>query len=266
MFSYLGFEWDLEKKTVTIGKEKCMKYLLRLQPWVPGSRFTKTEAQQLIGTLNHCSVVLVGRQSHLPTLYQFVSTFNNAKNVFVTHSVTRSVITDVSWWRSELTKPWCGAHICQVPPTLRSQIFVDASTSWGIGFVWEDHWLTWKLLPGWKAEGCDIGWAEMVAVELAFLTLLAARYSNCHIILCSDNQGVIGALKNEASHNPQQNAVLHRIIHYTQSSGIWLTPMWIASEENITDGPSWGIFPTTPHYPYIPKLAFKLRPFISLAL
>jgi hypothetical protein len=118
VFSYLGFEWDLEKKTVTIGKAKCTKYLLRLQPWVPGSRFTKTEVQQLIRTLNHCSVVLIGGQSHLPTLYQFISTFSSAKNAFVTHSVTHGVIADVSWWRSELTKPWCGAHICRVPPAL----------------------------------------------------------------------------------------------------------------------------------------------------
>jgi hypothetical protein len=106
----------------------------------------------------------------------------------------------------------------------------------------------------------------MVAVELAFLTVIAARYSGCHIILCSDNQGIVGALRNDASRNPQINAVLCRIIHYTQSLGIWLTPNWIASEENIADGPSRGIFPTTPHYPYQPKLTFKLRPFISLAL
>jgi hypothetical protein len=142
VFCYLGFEWDLGKKTVTISKAKCKKYLLRLKPWVPGSQFMKTEVQQLIGTLNHCSVVIVGGQTHLPTLYQFVSTFSNAKNPFITHSVTRGMIANVSWWQSELTKPWCGAHIHQIPAALPLQIFVDVSTSWGIGFVWEDHWLT----------------------------------------------------------------------------------------------------------------------------
>jgi hypothetical protein len=262
-FTYLGFEWDLDKKTVTIGKAKCAKYIDRLKPWKQNARFTKLEVQKLIGTLNHCSVVLVEGRSRLPSLYHFVGTFRDTENAFVTHTATRRTITDTAWWRAQLAKPWCGTHIVKIPEPLRSEIFVDASTSWGIGFVWENRWLAWKLLPGWKSEGREIGWAEMVAVELAYLTLVAAGFSNCHVILRSDNQGVVGALKNDASRNSQQNTILRRIISYTQTHAIWLTTKWIPSEENVADGPSRGVFPTSPRYPCTPRLPFKLKPFLS---
>jgi hypothetical protein len=262
-FTYLGFEWDLERRTVTIGDAKCAKYLARLAPWKHGVCFTKLAIQKVIRMLNHCSVVLVEGRLHMPSLYHLASTFKPAESSFVTHAITHRALKDISWWRSQLSSQWCGVHIRSIPEPMPSHIYVDASTSWGIGFVWEAHWLAWKLLLGWKSEGRDIGWAEMVAVELAYLTVISAGFSNCHIILCSDNQGVVGALKNDSSHNSQQNSILCHIISYTQVHGIWLTAKWIPSVENMADGPSQGLFPATTHYPFQPKLPFKLRPFLS---
>jgi hypothetical protein len=40
--------------------------------------------------------------------------------------------------------------------------------------------------------------AEMAAVELTYLTIIKSGLSNCHIILQSDNQGIMGALKNDS--------------------------------------------------------------------
>jgi hypothetical protein len=263
-FKYLGFQWDLVARTVTIGSDKCAKYLTRLAPWVQGARFTKVEVQKLIGTLNHCSVVLIEGRSHLPSLYQLVGTFKANANVFITHSINPRILEDVQWWRSQLSLPWCGTYIRKIPEPSLSQIFVDASTSWGIGFVWDGRWLAWKLLPGWKADGRDIGWAEMVAVELAYLTIIASGITDSHVILRSDNQGVIGALRNDSSRNPEQNVILRRIISYTQEHGIWITLKWIPTLENLADGPSRGNFPPAScAYPHVPKLPFRLKPFIS---
>jgi hypothetical protein len=180
------------------------------------------------------------------------------------HSVTSRVLEDIAWWREQLSQQWCGIKIRKIPDPMPDEIFVDASTSWGIGFTWQGHWLAWKLLPGWKAEGREIGWAEMVAVELAYLTIIASGLSQCHIVICSDNQGVVGALKNESSRNSHQNTILRRIITYTQQHGIWLTSKWIPTADNVADGPSRGIFPPSSLlYPYRPTLPFKLRPFVS---
>jgi len=46
-------------------------------------------------------------------------------------------------------------------------VWVDMSTDWVIGVILCQHWVAWKLNPGWKVEGHDIGWAELIALELA---------------------------------------------------------------------------------------------------
>lgn len=82
-----------------------------------------------------------------------------------------------------MTNDWCGTRIVRPPEPLNVSVFVDASTSWGISFVLDGRWLAWELKPGWKTDGRDIGWTEMVAVDLAVWTLATAGFRNCHIII-----------------------------------------------------------------------------------
>jgi hypothetical protein len=44
-------------------------------------------------------------------------------------------------------------------------------------------WLAWQFKEGWKSEGREIGWGEMVAIELATWTLVTAKFANIHIIV-----------------------------------------------------------------------------------
>ena len=57
---------------------------------------------------------------------------------------------------------------------------MDASTSWGIGFVMDGKWLAWELVDSWHGDDRDIGWAEMVAVELGIHALIAAGKQSTH--------------------------------------------------------------------------------------
>jgi hypothetical protein len=52
-------------------------------------------------------------------------------------------------------------------------IWVDTSTSWGIGVMINGLWDAWKFYDGWSGPGRNIGWLEGVAVELACLILEA---------------------------------------------------------------------------------------------
>jgi hypothetical protein len=89
-----------------------------------------------------------------------------------------------------------------------TELFVDASTGWGIGLILNGRWLAWQFKEGWNTEGRDIGWGEMVVVELAIRTLIAGKHSNCDIIVHSDNKGIVGALAAGWSRGTQQNAIL----------------------------------------------------------
>jgi hypothetical protein len=224
---------------------------------------SKKECDVIVGSLNHCTNVLPDGRNHLPSFYRLSASFSRASSIFVKHRIPADVAEDVSWWRNQLSTDPCISRIITPPSPLTSQIFVDASTSWGIGFFLDGQWLAWELLPGWKSEGRDIGWAEMVAVELAVLVLIHAQFRNCHLILRSDNQGVVGALSGGKSRNPQQNAVLRRIVSSFREADIWLSIEWVSTNDNPADKPSRGLFPPLQNiFSPIPPLPTYLSRFL----
>ena len=82
---------------------------------------------------------------------------------------------DLGWWRIRLQEGFVGLKIIQPPKPLPNKVYIDASTSWGIGLVIDGKWLAWQF-KGLKSEGREIGWAEMVAVELDILTLITGNF------------------------------------------------------------------------------------------
>jgi len=72
-------------------------------------------------------------------------------------------------------------------------VWVDASTDWGIGVVVGQLWAAWKLRLSWKSDGRDIGWAESITLKLMILRLICNGYADCDITIHGDNTGVIGA-------------------------------------------------------------------------
>jgi hypothetical protein len=262
-FTYIGFHWDLVAKTVTLPEKKRVKYISRLSPWTAGYSASKSEIEVLIGTLNHVTLVVPDGRGHLPSLYKFRSSFPSDAPPFLKHKFPRAAALDTAWWLSKLQSDWCGINVIRPPTPSNIQLFVDASTSWGVGLSLDGKWLAWEFLPGWNTNGRDIGWAEMVAVELAVRTLISGGHSNSHIILHSDNQGVVGSIRSGRSRNSEQNLILRKIVSLFQDEGIWLTTKWIPSNENIADDPSRGRFPPRHTlYAFPPAIPSHLKPYI----
>ena len=57
--------------------------------------------------------------------------------------------------------------------TVDPDVWIDASTKWGIGVVIGQEWAAWKLVIRWNKDGRDIGWAECIALELAVFIIIA---------------------------------------------------------------------------------------------
>lgn len=266
-FTYIGFLWDLSNKVVQLPDSKKAKYVERISTWIHGSAHTMKEAENIIGTLNHVSLVVPEGRSHLVSLYKFRGGFKAGSSGDIKHRIGAATAEDIAWWRSRLQDAFVGIKIIRPPHPLGIILFVDASTEWGIGLVIGGRWLAWQLQEGWKSEGREIGWAEMVAVELAIRTLLTAKFTNCHIIVRSDNQGVIGALKAGRSWGTQQNFILREIVKLIQDHGLWISTIWIPSSENLADDPSRGLFPSKDTiHAFPPKLPFHLRKFLHNAI
>lgn len=129
--------------------------------------------------------------------------------------------------------------------------------------ILDGKWLTWEFKEGWRSDGREIGWGEMVAIELAIHTLLAGRISNGHVIIRSDNMGVIGALRSGASRGTQQNAILRKIIWLMQEHNIWVTTEYVNTKVNPADDPSRGVFPPRKNLiPSVPAIPNHLKPYV----
>jgi hypothetical protein len=230
-FRYIGFDWSLEKKTVALPAEKKAKLLGKLDGWEASSAVDRKACLSVIGSLNHCSVIVLSSRSHLPSFYWMVSHFE--------------------------------IQIRPHPPELPKPFFVDASTSWGISLGFMGRWLAWLLLDGWQEDGREIGWAEFVALELAVLTALRCGISNATLVVRSDNQGVVQAFSAEYLRSPAQNTVLQWILLALYERGLWLQVIWIASADNPADGPSRGLFPPwNKLLSSLPKVPQILCPFV----
>lgn len=263
-FMYIGFWWDLAAKTVELPAKKKAKYLARIEPWLHGSSHTVTDAEKIIGTFNHVALAVPEGRSRLVSLYKFRAGFKATTPFGCKHKLSSSVVDDICWWRETLSLNFVGLHIKRPPPPSTIEVFVDASTSWGIGLIIDGKWLAWKFREGWKSDGRDIGWGEMVAVELAVRTLITAKFEDCHIVIRSDNKGVVGALAAGRSRGTQQNAILRQIVRLLQDHTVWVSTVWIATLENPADGPSRGVFPARSSlYAFPPKVPHHLRLFVE---
>ena len=266
-FTYIGFVWDLSLKQVELPEKKKLKYLDRIATWTPGSLHTAKEAERVIGTLNHVCLVVPDGRSHLVSLYKFRGGFKSHHTNDAKHKLSASCGEDILWWKRRLQEAFVGSKIFRPPEPLNTSLFVDASTGWGIGLVLDGKWLAWQLREGWNSDGREIGWAEMVAVELAIRTLITGKFSRCHVIIHSDNMGVVGAMEAGRLRGTQQNSILREIVRLIQDHEIWISVTWVPTLDNPADGPSRGIFPGKDQlYAYPPKLPYHLANFIHRAV
>jgi hypothetical protein len=241
LFRYLGFEWSLSEKVVAIPPEKKAKYLQRLAVWTPSAQISQKCASKTLGTLVHCTLAVPDGRSHLGELIRFSSGLDSARSRHVCWTPRPELLRDIEFWRGQLSSDFCGSSVREPPVASDIEFWVDASTSWGIGVVFKGTWQSWRLKEGWKEDGRDIGWAEMIAIELGLRLAVAMGYRNIHFIVKSDNMGVIGALDGGRSRNREQNSALQRIVAIMRQHGFWMTSLYVQSARNIADRPSRGL-------------------------
>jgi len=131
--------------------------------------------------------------STLPSFASFITKFSNE---FAHHHAPKSVIEGLCWWEAILEKSEC-SHSLKPCEQLNPDIWVDASTSWGIGITFGNTWYAWALSPEWKSDGRDIGWAESITLEMAIYILIDHKFSDCSVIIHGNNTSVIGACREQ---------------------------------------------------------------------
>ena len=197
-------------------------------------------------------------RSHLPSLSNFASSFHN--NEVITRYPPHSMMTDLTWWLQKLEVTGVSRTLHPRGPLQDLGLYVDASTSWGIGIIIGGKWAAFQLSPVWKVPGRDICWLETLAIELLtyFLEGMALRLfsplicflltyfrlgmglRHCRLLIHSDNQGTIGALEKGRSPNSHINLSVCRT--YLVLSDLSISPeiVYIESIANPVDPISRG--------------------------
>jgi hypothetical protein len=144
---YGGFVWDLEQRQVSISDAKRLKYhvkVLRFLGMVK-AKVHQWDVASIHGTLQHLCFMIWAGCAYLPSLAHLLGGFPNK---WAAHHVPTSVLGDLRWWWDMLSLPCIARSLC--PHTLYdSSIYVDASSSWGLGMVQDWQWAAWRLSPVW---------------------------------------------------------------------------------------------------------------------
>jgi len=240
--TFIGYRWDIPKKLVSLPEPKRKKFYERVRQFLDrfdGHPCHLLDVQKIHGSLCHVAFVYVEGRSHLPSLSNFAAKFPS-NNEYATRFPPDSVITDLKWWLNTLSIPNVNRHLRPRGIAQDFRIFVDASTSWGIGIVLGDEWAAFRLSASWKVEGRDICWLETVAIELLIYLLDERSFHDIRLLIHSDNKGTIGALEKGRSRNRHINSSIRRT--YAVLLPLFITPEleYVASIANPADPISRG--------------------------
>lgn len=259
-FTYVGFVWDLSHKSVALPSQKRVAIRKKLRSFYHCGAAWREDAMEIQGVLAHIIYVYSDGRARLAYLTNFISSFEG--NEF--KPLRKGVKEDIAWWWNTLEDPYFSRSVVPRGEAQNLGISVDASGDWGIGITWKRKWAAWKSLPGWDTPGRKIGWLEGVAVELAAYLLEVMGIENTHVIIHSDNQGVIGAFNKGSSRNIQINLSIQRAGACLLALNNQLQLEYISTEKNPADPISRGRFSKLDPSRRLPdiELPRELKPYL----
>lgn len=246
IFVYVGFLWNIPDRTVRLTDDKLFRMLQRINNFVSANHRRQCHLKDVLkihGSLSHITFVYPHGAAHLTSLSSFIALFNGSRNKSKQpRFAPPSMWSDLRWWKELLMAGPQLRHLAPLGQTRDLGIWVDASTDWGVGLVWSgNEFVAWRWLPGWNhAPGCDIGWGEAIAVEMAIVLLDRLEYTNCRVLIRSDNMGVIGAFRKRRSRNWMVNQCIRRSNIIAMARNLDFEFVYVASEENLADPVSRG--------------------------
>jgi hypothetical protein len=259
IMTFIGFSWDFVNKRVSLPDKKRIKFLDRVDTLLAKanshSKVSLFDVRQIHGSLVHVSFVHPEGSSHLPQISNFECSFRGISlslggtmclsyfggNDNLRLFLSNSVIMSLKWWKCRLEDHFAFRQLHPRPPLQDIGIYVDASTSWGIGIIIGKLWWSLQLSSSWKVHGRDICWIEAVALEIVVYFLRQMGHHNVYLLIHSDSNGAIGALSKGRSRNPHINLCARRTFAVSSSSMIFSKFSYIESCSNPADPLSRGV-------------------------
>jgi hypothetical protein len=238
---YIGFDWNLDRRTVMLPPDKLSKTLSVLSHWLtPGERFIAREAASLHGKLVHISCIFPLIRPFLSGIASFALSFKHPRAKL---RVPPNLQADLSWIQFVVKSLPNEMPLASRQP-VDLQWWGDASTSFGIGIAVGRYWAVWKWAPGFRVgphQEFNIGWAEAVAVELGLHLVISQHFLSDHCIaghtflVRSDNAGVVFVTNKGRSRSHETNKILKYVYQLQAQHRVRLKSVHVASRDNISD-------------------------------
>jgi hypothetical protein len=196
------------------------------------------DIMKLHGSLCHLVFVYQEGRIYLPSLSNFVASFSD--NLYMECYPTSDVMRNVEWWEKALSGPGMIHRLFPLGPHIDQHLYVDASTAWGIGVLFDGRWDAWCCSGEWCSKARHIGWLEGLALELLIYIIEEQGLRDVHLLVHSDNKGVISAFDKGRSRNFKINLSIRRSASVLATRNITLHLTYIESACNPADPISHG--------------------------
>jgi hypothetical protein len=258
---YLGFIWDLAARTVSLSPQKREKYMAATKGWEARHKHTLEQVQSLHGKLLHATLVLPMGRAYLTNLESMLSIFGDSPHH--PRAPPRECPANIRWWKHQLTTNPFTRSVLTPGIVDDPNAFSDVSLGIGIAIWIDGQWRAWKLKPGWKSEGRDIGWAEAIGFELLVKALVPRYPTGASFKVFRDNQGVVEGWKIGRSRNKQVNCIFKRIHKALTDAQCQVISRYVRSAQNLADGPLRGVYPPVRFLLPEVHLPEEVRPYLS---
>ncbi|KAE8181185.1 hypothetical protein CF328_g8920, partial [Tilletia controversa] len=242
-FSYAGYLFSIFDRRAGLPAVKVATYRADIDAWLSQSVHRLEDSQRLLGRLLHASPVVLDAPRHLTRLIGFVNIAvrSNAHPRAQRHG-SAALDKDIEWWREHLCGEEVWRSISQYAPK-DINLFVDASSDWGVGIWWDGHSASYRLHPDWRSrgDGRDIQFAEALAIEVGLLHVLSTGFRSAALVVYTDNTGVQFGVPRGRMRNAAATSVIDRIHALQVDRDVVIHIRRVASADNPADGPSRGI-------------------------
>ena len=183
---YLGIQIDTDRFLVSIPEEKMAEMLLLLPKWCNRRTCKKKKLLSLIGKLNFCATVVKSGRFFVRRLIDLSTTVKETHHHITLNQEAKD---DIHWWCEFLPK-WNRCSF--IPDSLKIEstdllLFTDASSTIGLGAIYENAWIQAAWPPSLAEE--DIDFKELFAILAAAMTWGAA-WTGRRIVFITDNKPI----------------------------------------------------------------------------
>lgn len=239
---YLGFIWDLARRTVALPQDKFSEVIDMLQLWTTSAdTFSAKDCARLHGKLVHISAIFPLIRPFLRSAAHLYSMFRSPRARLHLPTPVRQDLL----WTLDLLQRLPNEIPLRQPTPQDVQWWGDASSSFGIGVTVGSAWGVWpwadslRIGPG---QEFDIAWGEAIAVEVGLLMAEhhGATTAGARLLVRSDNQAVVAVVNKGRSASENTNTVLRRLFRHCADLRVALWAEYVPSRDNIADALSRG--------------------------